>query len=375
MTKKVSIILPCRDEKESIENTIRQIKETFEKNNINGEIIVSDSSKDGSDTIASGLGVTVIKHDKKGYGIALREGFKIANGEIIIFADPDGTYDFSEIPKFLKVIKNADLVIGSRFKGKIMKKAMPWSHRYIGNPVLTFLLNLFFKVRLSDAHSGFRAIRRNKLKQLGLKTTGMEFASEMIIQAIKKNLKIKEIPINYYPRAGSSKLRSFHDGWRHLRFMLLFSPTYLFMVPGLMLFIFGLFIELRLLFGPIDLFGLSFYNHPIIIGSFLMLVGFQIMFTGFFAKIYLFTILGEENRALEKFFKTFNLEKGLMLGALVFLAGLILDLAVLLKWTTSNFGELSEIKLLVFALTMNVLGVQLIFNSFYLSILGIKKNE
>ena len=161
MIKKVSIILPCRNEKESIENTIRQIKQTLKKNNINGEIIVSDSSKDGSDKIATDLGVTVIKHDKQGYGIALREGFKIANGEIIIFADPDGTYDFSEIPRFLQAIKEADLVIGSRFKGKIMRKAMPWSHRYIGNPMLTFLLNLFFKGRLSDAHSGFRSIRRN----------------------------------------------------------------------------------------------------------------------------------------------------------------------------------------------------------------------
>ena len=373
MIKKISIILPCRNEKESIKESIEKIKQVLKKNNIDGEIIVSDSSQDGSDKIASGLGAKVIKHDKKGYGIALREGFKIAKGEIIIFADPDGTYDFSEIPSFLEAIKDADLVIGSRFKGKIMKKAMPWSHRYIGNPVLTFLLNLFFKSRLSDAHSGFRAIKRNKLEQLELKTTGMEFASEMIIKAIKKNLKIKEIPINYYPRAGSSKLRSFHDGWRHLRFMLLFSPTYLFMVPGSILFVLGLFIELRLLFGPIDLFGLSFYSHPIIIGSFLMLVGFQIMFTGFFAKIYLFTILEEENKFLEKLFKTFNLEKGLILGALVFLLGLILDLVVLLKWTTSNFGELSEIKLLVFALTMNVLGVQLIFNSFYLSILGIKR--
>ena len=373
MTKKISIILPCRNEKESIRKSIWQIKQALEKNNIDGEIIVSDSSTDGSDKIARKLGTKVIKHDKEGYGIALLEGFKVAKGEIIIFADSDGTYDFLEIPKFLKAIKNADLVIGSRFKGKIERGAMSWSHRYIGNPILTFLLNLFFKSKISDAHSGFRAIRKDKLEQLELETTGMEFASEMIIKAIKKRLKIVEIPINYYPRKGVSKLRGFNDAWRHLRFMLLFSPTYLFMIPGLILFIIGLFIQLSLLLGPVSLFGQMFYIHPMILGSFLTLAGFQIMFTGFFAKIYLFTVLEEKNKFLEKFFKTFNLERGLIIGTLLFLFGLIINLIVLIKWVGSNFGELSEIKILIFALTLNVLGIQIIFNSFYLSVLGIKK--
>ncbi len=369
----VSVVLPTRNEKDSIGDCINTIKQVFKENKIKGEIIVSDSSKDGSDKIAKKLGAKVIKHDKEGYGTALLEGFKVAKGEIIIYADSDGTYDFFEIPRFLKAMENADLIMGSRFKGKIKRGAMPWSHRYIGNPILTFLLNLFFKGKLSDAHSGFRAIRKEKLEQLELKTTGMEFASEMIIKAIKKRLKIREIPINYYPRQGVSKLKGFNDAWRHLRFMLLFSPTYLFIIPGLILFIIGLFIQLSLLLGPVSLFGQMFYIHPIVFGSFLTLAGFQIMFTGFFAKIYLFTVLEEKNRFLERFFKTFNLEKGLIIGTLLFLFGLIINLIVLLKWMGSNFGELSEIKTLIFALTLNVLGIQIIFNSFYLSILGIKK--
>lgn len=369
----VSVVLPTRNERESIEECINKIKQVFKEHKIKGEIIVSDSSRDGSDKIAKKLGVKVVKHDKEGYGTALLEGFKVAKGEIIIYADSDGTYDFLEIPRFLKAIENADMVIGSRFKGKIMGGAMSWSHKYIGNPVLTFLLNLFFKSKISDAHSGFRAIRKEKLEQLELKTTGMELASEMIIKAIKKRFRIREIPINYHPRKGASKLRGFNDAWRHLRFMLLFSPTYLFMIPGVIMFILGLFIQLALLFGPIILFGLPFYIHPMIFGSFLTLAGFQIMFTGFFAKIYLFTILEEKSKFLERFFKTFNLEKGIALGILLFLLGLIIDLIVLLKWIQSNFGELSEIKTLIFALTLNVLGIQIIFNSFYLSILGIER--
>jgi len=369
----VSVILPTRNEKESIGESIEKIKQVFKEEKIKGEIIVSDSSIDGSDKIAKKLGAKVVKHDKEGYGLAILEGFKAAKGEILIYADPDASYDFLDIPRFLEAIKDADLVIGSRFKGKIMKNAMPWSHKYIGNPGLTFILNLFFRSHLSDTHSGFRAIKKEALEKLKLKTTGMEFASEMLIKAIKHNLKIKEIPIKYYPRKGDSKLKSWNDGWRHLRFMLLFSPTYLFIIPGLILFVLGFLIQFLLLIGPINIFGLSFYTHPMILGSFLSLAGFQIMFTGFFSKVYLFTVLEEENNFLTKFFKTFNLEKGIIFGTLVFLLGLIFDLVVLSRWVASSFGDLSEIKLLIFALTMNVLGVQLIFNSFYLSILGIKK--
>ena len=369
----VSVVLPTRNEKESIGQCIKNIEHIFEKHKIKGEIIVSDSSKDGSDKIAKKLGAKVIKHNKEGYGRALLEGFQHAKGKIIIYADPDSSYDFLEIPKFLEAIKKVDLVVSSRLKGDMKKNSMPWTHKYLGNPGLTFLLNLFFKGKFSDTHSGFRAIRKEALKKLDLKTTGMEFASELLIKALKHNLKIKEVPISYSPRKGNSKLKTWNDGWRHLRFMLLFSPNYLFTLPGTILFIMGLLIQLALLAGPITILGFNFYTHPMIIGSFLMIAGFQILFTGFFAKSYLFSVLEEENKKLKKLFKKFNLEKGIILGLAVFLLGLILGMLVLIKWANSNFGNLTEIKLLIFALTLNILGVQLFFNSFYLSMLGIKR--
>ena len=214
----LSVILPCRNEEAALESCITQIKKTIKKHNINAEIIVSDSSTDSSPKIAKQNKVKLIKHDKEGYGIAYLEGFKHTKGKYLFMADADGSYDFNEIPKFLNQLKNGhDLIIGNRFKGKIEKKAMPFHHRYIGNPILSFILRIFFKTKVHDIHSGMRAISQKALKKLNLKTTGMEFASEMIIRASQQNLKIKEIPINYYKRKGNSKLRSLADGWRHIK--------------------------------------------------------------------------------------------------------------------------------------------------------------
>lgn len=219
----VSVILPCRDEEKSIGLCIKQIQKTLTTNKIKGEIIVSDSSTDNSYKIAKKLDVKIVKHDKEGYGLAIKEGVKAAKGEIIIFADCDGTYDFTEIPRFLEALKDADMVLGTRLKGKIMKGAMPWLHQHIGNPMLTRLMNLFFGSKITDTQSGFRAIRKDKFESLDLKTNGMEFASEMIIKAVKKNFRIKEIPIKYYKRYGSSKLETFRDGWRHLKYISLYK--------------------------------------------------------------------------------------------------------------------------------------------------------
>ena len=217
----LSVILPCRNEEAALGSCITQIKKTIKRHNINAEIIVSDSSTDSSPKIAKQHKVKLIRHNKEGYGIACLEGFKHTKGKYIFIADADGSYDFNEIPKFLNQLKDGhDLIIGNRFKGKIEKKAMPFHHRYIGNPALSFILRIFFKTKVHDIHSGMRAISQKVLKKLNLKTTGMEFASEMIIQAAKKNIKIKEVPINYYRRLGTSKLKSFSDGWRHLKFML-----------------------------------------------------------------------------------------------------------------------------------------------------------
>lgn len=217
----ISVVLPCRNEEESLERCILKIKSILQQHAIDGEIIVSDSSTDNSPLIARRLNVTLVKHNQEGYGRAYLEGFKAVQGEYIFCADPDGTYDFTEIPRFLHYLRNGyDFVIGNRFEGEIKKGAMPFLHRYVGNPLLSFILRIFFKTHVADAHCGMRAIRRRSLDRLALRTSGMEFASEMVIKSVQSNLRVKELPINYYRRAGKSKLRTLPDGWRHLRLML-----------------------------------------------------------------------------------------------------------------------------------------------------------
>jgi glycosyltransferase involved in cell wall biosynthesis len=256
----ISIVLPCRNEEETLDYCLLEIERVIKKNNLNSEIIVSDSSTDKSPEIAKKHGVIIIKHDKEGYGNAYLEGFKIAKGKYIFMADSDGTYNFEDIPKFIYYLKNDyDLVIGNRFSGKMDKHAMSWSHKHIGNPILSGILRLFFKTNIKDAHSGIRAIKKESLDKLSLSTTGMEFASEMIIKSVKNDLKIKEIPTDYYKRKGKSKLKSIPDGWRHLRFMLLYCPLFLFLIPGIVLLFLGLISGAWVYFGDPILFGISLF--------------------------------------------------------------------------------------------------------------------
>lgn len=218
----VSIILPCRNEEQALGLCLDKIRKILDTNQITGEIIVSDSSTDNSPNIALARGACLVKHDQVGYGRAYLESFKVARGQYLIMADADNTYDFGEIPRFLEYLRAGnDLVIGNRFRGKIYPNAMPWLHRYIGTPLLSTIFCLLFGNKIGDINCGLRAISRPALDSLKLKTTGMEFASEMLIKASRQKLKIKEIPINYYPRLGQSKLRSWLDGWRHLKFMVL----------------------------------------------------------------------------------------------------------------------------------------------------------
>lgn len=220
----ITVILPCRNEEKTVGECIKKIQKVFSENKIKEEIIVSDSSSDNSAAIAKKMGVKVVKHDKEGYGYAYQAGIKHAKGNIIIIGDADNTYDFSEIPKLLSKAQWNDIVIGSRIKGKIHKRAMPWLHRYIGNPLISFILRLLFGSKVSDTQSGFRLIKKEAWEKLNLQTTGMEFATEMIIRATKQGMKITEVPIKYYPRkiGSQSKLRTFKDGWKHLRFMFLY---------------------------------------------------------------------------------------------------------------------------------------------------------
>lgn len=369
----ISVILPCRNEEKAIGLCLAQIKEVFLKNSIKGEIIVSDSSTDKSPEIVQEFGATLIKHNKEGYGAAYLEGFKEALGKYFFLADADGSYDFNELPKFIKYLEQGyDLVIGNRFAGQIEKGAMPPLNRYLGNPILSLIFHLFFRAKIKDIHCGMRALRKETVAKLNLRTTGMEFASEMIIKAIKKKLKIKELPINYYKRVGKTKLKPFADGWRHLRFMLLYSPLFLFFVPGLFLFIIGVALLFLLYFNAITILGLRLQFHPMFLASLLAVVGYQLIIFAFFAKTYAMTHLDEENKIISKLHQYITIEKASIVGLLVSVTGLIIYLVIFLKWFKSGFGELQEIKNSILALTLIIIGIQTIFSSFMLSILGIR---
>jgi len=287
--------------------------------------------------------------------------------------DADNTYDFEKIPLFIKELKNGyDMVIGNRLAGKIEEGAMPWANRYIGTPILSILLKLFFGAEIKDSQSGMRAIKKISLDKLSLQTTGMEFASEMIIKAIKNNLKIKETPINYYKRKGQSKLKPFSDAWKHIRFMLLYSPLFLFFIPGIALFLLGALLMIWFYFWTPEFFGIKFFYHPMFLFSLMLIVGYQLTLFSAFAKIYSINHLKEKNQGLEKLFKYITIEKASIAGAGIIVIGASLFVFVLSKWINSNLGELNEIKTLIIALTLIIVGVQTIFSSFMLSILSIK---
>lgn len=370
----LSVVLPCRNEEESLGFCIDEIKEVIANSSIDAEIVVSDSSIDRSPEIARNAGVVLVKHDKEGYGRAYIEGFKGASGKYLFLADADGTYDFHEIPNFIKYLDEGyDFVIGNRFGGKMDDNAMPWLHRYIGKPIFSFLFKLFFGLNSGDIHCGMRAISREALDKLNLKTTGMEFASEMIIMAAKKNLKIKEVPIDYRGRKGESKLRSFSDGWRHLRFLLLYSPLYLFLIPGLILFIVGILGTGLLYFDKLNLFGKQLYYHPLFITALAITIGYQLIFFAFFAKTFAVNHLGENDRITEWLFKRITIERAGIFGIILIVLGLLPFFFILYNWVGSGFPEISEIKNSLIAFVLVALGFQTIFSAFMLSILGIRE--
>ena len=378
----LSIVLPCRNEQEAISNCLNEISKTLEENQIKAEIIISDSSSDGTINKIkefvthnpNKLKLKIARHNKIGYGNAYLEGFKHVTTNYIFMADCDGTYDFTEIPKFLNELKNNnDFVIGNRFAYLLKKDVMPFTHKYIGNPILSGILRLFFGASVKDSHCGMRAIKTSSLKKLNLKTSGMEFASEMVIKALKSNLKTKQLKIHYHKRIGDSKLNSIADGWRHLRFMLLYSPLFLFFIPGLILFLLGASSLVALTISNPTFLGFTFYIHPMFISSLLTITGYQLIFFGIFAKTYAITHLGESNKKLEKIYKNITIEKAGIFGITIILAGIIIFGTILSNWINSNFGNLDEIKNSIVALTLITLGIQTIFSSFMLSILGIKE--
>lgn len=374
----VSVVLPCLNEEATIGACIKNIKNVFKKENITGEIIVSDNgSTDNSIMIAKSLNARIIHQKLRGYGAACLKGIHEARGKFIVMGDSDATYNFLEIPELIRPLKNGyDFVIGTRFKGKIKKDAMPWSHRYIGNPFLSFIVNRFFKTNLSDVHSGFRAFTKKAFEKMNLKTTGMEFASEMVISAVKNRLKIYEVPISYNKRKGKSKLKSFSDGWRHLRFILMYSPTYLFLVPGLFLFLIGLAGITVLRQGPLSVSGFNIDIHFMLLGSLLTLLGYHIVSIGLYARTYVITIGFEKHDKLIDFIaKYISLERGMVIGLAVFLIGFFISLKILINWIHGNFSSMNEIRNIIFSMTILIVGVQTIFSSFFLSMLLIEKDR
>jgi len=370
----VSVVMPCLNEEETIGECVRKALEGIRLTGLPGEVIVSDNgSTDRSVEIATGLGARVVHQPERGYGNAYRAGFEAARGKYIVMGDSDDTYDFTRISEFIdKLREGNDYVLGSRFRGEIKPGAMPWLHRYVGNPVLTGILNFMFGLKSSDAHSGYRAFTKEAYRRMRLQTTGMEFASEIVINAARAKLKVAEVPIVYHPRAGESKMRSFRDGWRHLRFMLLYSPDHLFVIPGLILFLIGLAGMLWLLSGPKIVSGHFVDYHFMFVASLLTIVGFQVLITGFYAKAYAFTHrFAPDDRMIQRFYRYFSLEEWLVAGFVVFLVGFGIDTGIFVTWAAQGFKNLFAVREALLALTLMVIGLQLIFSSFLLSILNI----
>jgi glycosyltransferase involved in cell wall biosynthesis len=367
------VVIPALNEEGIVGKTVKSIpRDKLEKMGLETEIIVVDNaSTDNTAQEALEAGAQVIHESHRGYGNAYKRGLNEATGDIIIMGDADGTYPLNESYEFIQPIMNdgEEFVMGSRLKGNIKKGAMPALHRYIGNPFLTWVLNILFKTGISDAHCGMRAMTKEAWNKLDLKTGGMEFASEMVIEASRNNLKIAEVPITYYPREGESKLSSFSDGWRHLRFMMLYRPGPFLLIPGVIALVVG-----------ITLASLVWYTgqsrmHSLILGSLLLLIGYQLMLSwlyfGAFAESYGVT----SSKLKKKLISYHSLEKELLLGLILLLVGVVLGLNVLYNWSAVGFGALSQIQQAMIAMILSILGIQTIFSGMFLSLLLLNKDE
>lgn len=371
----VSVVIPCLNEEENIERCVNAAIAAIDGMDVEGEVLVVDNaSEDRSAELAAAAGARVIHEPRRGYGSAYLAGFAAARGAYIVMADADLTYDFDEIPHFVAELDGgAELVMGDRMEN-IHPGAMPWLHQYVGNPILTGLLNVLFKTGVNDAHCGMRALRKDVLPRLDLRTTGMEFASEMVIRASKQKLKIAEFPIEYHPRGGESKLSSFRDGWRHLRFLLVHSPTHLFILPGAVMAVLGTLV-VGLVGGGLDLFGRTWGIHALIGGALLMIIGTQVVALGLCAHAYGTYFMGERDRWFDRARARFRLEHGLMLGGAFTLVGLVIGGVILATWISHGFGSLADEHLAVIAASLLIVGIQIFFSSFLLSILGLRRSS
>jgi len=377
----LSVVMPCLDEAATVGTCIEQIRRTFQKHNITGEIIIADNgSVDKSRTIAEGLGARVVLVGNRGYGSALMGGIAAAGGQYIVMGDADGSYDFTQIPVLLEKLKAGyGLVMGNRFQGGIQPGAMPPLHRYLGNPVLTRVGRAFFKAPCHDFHCGLRGFTRAAYERMHLRATGMEFASEMVVKASLFEVPVCEVPVTLSPdgRGRRPHLRTWHDGWRHLRFLLLYSPRWLFLYPGAALLLVGLATSVWLIPGPKKVGHSILDIHTLLYATTAILAGFQAVLFALFTKVFGITegFLPEDPR-LARIFRSITLEKGLLLGAVLLLIGLAIGGHSTYTWSHSGFGPMNPsilVRQVAAALVSITLGVQIILSSFFLSILGLAR--
>jgi glycosyltransferase involved in cell wall biosynthesis len=377
----LSVVMPCLNERETVGVCVRKAIVTLREAGIPGEVIVADNgSTDGSVGLAQAEGARVVNIEEKGYGNALKGGILASRGEYVLMADSDDSYDFSHAPRFVTQLRaGSDLVMGNRFRGGISEKAMPFLHRYLGNPVLTGVGRLFFKSPCGDFHCGMRGFRRDSFLRMDIRSTGMEFASEMVVKATLLRMKVSEVPTTLNPdgRNRAPHLRTWRDGWRHLRFLLMYSPRWLFLYPGILLMLVGLAGCILLLPGRRVFHGIGFDVHTLLYAFVSVLLGFQLIAFATFTKVFAITegLLPEDPR-LNRVFRWVTLETGLVFGGLLMFLGVGGSIFAVSGWARESFGALDAEHVLrivmpsVFALTM---GVQITFSSFFLSILGLRR--
>jgi glycosyltransferase involved in cell wall biosynthesis len=374
----LSVVMPCLNESATVGVCVKKALDAMGRHGIRGEVIVADNgSTDGSQEIATGLGARVIPIVARGYGSALRGGIAAARGRFVLMGDADDSYDFSQLDAFLgKLREGYDLVMGNRFQGGILPGAMPPLHRYLGNPVLTGLGRLFFRSPVGDFHCGLRAFHRDAIERLDLRTLGMEFASEMVVKATAFGLRVTEIPTTLSPdgRDRAPHLRTWRDGWRHLRFLLLYSPRWLFLYPGIALFLLGAVVSVLLLPGPRIVGNVGFDVDTLLFAAMAILIGFQSIVFATFTKVFAISegLLPEDAR-LSWLFRYVTLETGLIAGVLLILAGTGAWVAGFEYWRSHQFGALDPgkaLRIVIPGVVSLTLGFQVILSSFFLSVLG-----
>ena len=380
---RLSIVMPCLNEAETLETCIRKAQQFLTQNQIQGEVVIADNgSTDGSQEIARRTGASLVDVPQKGYGSALMGGIAAAQGEYIIMGDADDSYDFTNLQPFVSALQDgADLVMGNRFKGGIMPGAMPFLHRYLGNPVLSGLARVFFKSKVGDFHCGLRGFRKQSILDLNLQTTGMEFASEMIVKAAMRGLKVVEVPTVLHPdgRTRPPHLRTWSDGWRHLKFLLLYSPKWLFFYPGIALTILGALVSIPLLFAPVHIGNINLDINTLMYASLLTIIGVQSVLFSIFT--YVFGInsnLLPRDKSTDKILSRVGLEKGLAISAGMILLGFASSLGAMIYWSENRFGDIDptfSMRLVIPGAMLFTLGFQILFASFFISILNIKLKQ